>query len=388
MSKATEKMGIAKAKLVIDYPFYAAMALSLRLIETNDIPTMATDSVVLMYNPAFVDSLKLNEVIAVVCHEVLHVVMLHPFRRDGRDPKKWNYACDYAVNEIIKSKTHFTLPENCLYNRAYQGMSAEEIFTKLTDKDMANLSIMDVCTPGDVKDYEQGITTLEKGEGKEGDEGNPYEASNEQQEQTCKMKIQQALNAAKMQGKLPGELKELISDVLMPKLSWREILARFLTENSTNDYSWRYPNARYLYSDLYLPKLHEPQLGQIVVMVDTSASVCTYQLSLAAAEIRAALQTYPNTELIILYIDTKVQDCIFATVADFELEAKGRGCTNFRPGFAYIEENNLDPVCVLYFTDGECNSFPKEPDYSVLWLLTHRYHRWSPPFGETILIEE
>ena len=42
-----------------------------------------------------------------------------------------------------------------------------------------------------------------------------------------------------------------------------------------------------------------------------------------------------------------------------EIALKGRGGTDFRPGFAWLAEQGLQrPSCCLYFTDMECDSYP------------------------------
>ena len=41
------------------------------------------------------------------------------------------------------------------------------------------------------------------------------------------------------------------------------------------------------------------------------------------------------------------------------------------------------PFCVIYFTDGYCDSFPEVPEYPTLWILTDKAN-FQPPFGEVI----
>ncbi|MBT5421266.1 MAG: hypothetical protein HOK80_10285, partial [Candidatus Cloacimonetes bacterium] len=55
--------------------------------------------------------------------------------------------------------------------------------------------------------------------------------------------------------------------------------------------------------------------------------------------------------------------------------------------FEYIEKETIQPSCVIYFTDGWCSSFPKEPDYPTLWVSTDRAN-FKPPFGESIYMEQ
>ena len=51
-----------------------------------------------------------------------------------------------------------------------------------------------------------------------------------------------------------------------------------------------------------------------------------------------------------------------------------------------MEKEGIEPECVVYLTDGYCDTFPeKEPDFPVLWILTED-HDFNPPFGEVICI--
>ena len=93
-------------------------------------PSMWTDGKTLAYNPAWINGLTLDEVKGVLCHEVMHVALLHNLRRDQRDPAKWNMAADHAVNPILLD-ANMTLPKDGLIGREYEGMAAEEIYNRL-----------------------------------------------------------------------------------------------------------------------------------------------------------------------------------------------------------------------------------------------------------------
>jgi len=71
---------------------------------------------------------------------------------------------------------------------------------------------------------------------------------------------------------------------------------------------------------------------------------------------------------------------------------KGGGGTDFRPPFKYCEKHNITPVCSIYLTDGECNSFPQHgPEWAHLWVLVQEPRwggGWKPPFGETVRMDE
>ncbi len=364
-----KKLTKARAGLVLSSPFFASIALQLRLEEDTECETAYTDSVVLGYNPQFIDKLSNAELKAVICHEVLHIAMLHPFRKNSREHLKWNVACDYAVNPIVKD-SGFSLPEGALSDSKFKDLEAEVIYNQLPKSIKIPVA---VALMGEVRDYKQDRSNSKSS----------HANTLPQQIKNCKITIARAAAVAKAQGKLPAGLERMIQETLQPKLNWKEILSRFITENARNDYTWKQPNKRYLYSGLYLPGLNVPTLGTIAVIIDTSGSVSQKELDIFAAELQAILSIYPGTEIKVIYVDSKVANIETIDIYDFQLHAKGGGGTDFKPGFAYIEQEDILPSCVIYFTDGYCDSFPEPPDYPTLWILTDKAN-FKPPFGEVI----
>ena len=61
----------------------------------------------------------------------------------------------------------------------------------------------------------------------------------------------------------------------------------------------------------------------------------------------------------------------------------GGGGTDYRPVCTHIEDQNLQPTCLIWFTDLECNRYPAEPEYPVLWVCSAQ-HEDQPPFGQVL----
>lgn len=55
----------------------------------------------LYYNPDFDETLNSATLSGVLALELLHPVLPHQVRRSGRDPRRWNEACDYAINSPL-----------------------------------------------------------------------------------------------------------------------------------------------------------------------------------------------------------------------------------------------------------------------------------------------
>src|SRR5215471_4902713 len=125
--QAADAIAKARAALVLTRKFYAVLVGQVVAKPCWSIPTMATDSVTHYYNPAFIVSLPPAEVLGTQANESEHDARHHSTRRQGRDPKDWNRACDYAINGDLMAEG-FVLPKGALYREDFVGLSAEEIY--------------------------------------------------------------------------------------------------------------------------------------------------------------------------------------------------------------------------------------------------------------------
>ena len=212
----------------------------------------------------------------------------------------------------------------------------------------------------------------------------------DEEEQAWDEAMHQSASIAKAEGKLPGHLQELVQSAHGSQLDWRALLRRFMEATAARDYTWSRPNRRFIDSGLYLPAMHSEAMGNIALILDTSGSVESEVLAEFWSEVREIAAELRPEQVIVLQVDTRVAAADEYTADDLpdELEAKGRGGTDFVPGFDWIEREDIQPACCLYFTDMECTSFPEEPAYPVLWCDYGGEYgfgaRIEEPFGERI----
>lgn len=137
--------------LAINYPSIESVIKHKDLIFTDNpyVPTMATDGVSIMMNPAFCEYL-INEfgpisLEYVLIHECLHILFDHCAKHQENldkysDDEKVNYAQDYEINYVIENFMREGLGEKSfegiteqiggLYNEEYgkKGLTWEEIY--------------------------------------------------------------------------------------------------------------------------------------------------------------------------------------------------------------------------------------------------------------------
>jgi predicted metal-dependent peptidase len=414
------KLTRARTQLLLSQPFFGTLCLRLKLMP-EAVPTMATDGRHIFYSAEFVDGLKPAELEAVFAHEVLHCCLGHHCRRGDRDPGLWNQAADLAINPILVSNG-FILPAGALFDPAFENLSAEEIYARLLEKanDATNQQEDPKKPPQPNSGQgspEQGSQGGEKADSNSGSKnsrgpeqekgtvtpppsrpggfgevldateelGKPAsEAEKNRQQHEWNIAAGQAMRSAEACGNEPVGVARPLSESRESKQDWRTILRDFVAATTPADYRWTPPNRRYIAAGLYLPSVFREGIGTIVIGVDTSGSIGTHELEQFAGEISAIAEEAQPESIHVVYCDAAVQSWQqFGPSEPIHLEPKGGGGTDFRPVFEWVEENQIAPVCLIYLTDLCCHSYPKPPDYPVLWVTDSRR---IAPFGETMRI--
>lgn len=378
MATASQKMIKARANLVMGHPFFGTLALRLKMVEDPSIETASCDGTSIRYNPKYVNKLPLSKVQGLLAHEVMHPAFLHHTRRGSRDKRKWNQACDYSINTILIN-AGFDLPEGTYVNPAYNGMTAEHIYTLLPDDPKGdNGQDQQNNDPGGDGGVDDSPNSQNKG-------GSQSQQNHEEAE--WKVAVAQAAHVAKQTGHLPSDIERMMEELFEPVLPWRSILRRFMTEKCNDDFSWKRGNRRFIAQGLYLPsRLSDDAMGEIVICIDTSGSVSQKELTEFGSEIKGIVDEVRPSKVRVIYCDSGIAHIDeFGPDDDLQFAAHGGGGTDFRPPFKWLEENQIVPRALVYLTDGY-GPFPEqEPNFPVMWAINN--HDVTPPHGEHLILE-
>lgn len=382
MTDLKTKLAKARTSLVLQHPFIGSVALNMpmemmseefadQLRASGRAPTAVTNGKRVLFYPDFIKDLTDEQMLFLVAHECLHPMLEHNYRRGSRDPKKWNKAADYVINQLLVDEGIGRFIEGgCLDKNIYQqgGGTSDGIYNLLPDGEGGDGQGDGPGGPGD--DLEDG-------------EGSPAEQAQEAAE--WKIKVAQAAQAAKMSGKLSANMARLVDEVLKPKVDWRDVLRRFVQKAKADTRSFARPNRRFLSQGLYMPTVSGEALGEIVFCVDMSGSIGDDEANQFAAECRTVFEDSHPSKLHLIFFSHEV--CAHDQLEQgdtFEFNARGGGGTAFSPCFEHIMEENIEPVAVVFLTDLCCHDFGEQPDYPVLWVSTHSE---DAPFGEVVMME-
>ena len=375
MNKLTPKQRIEKAHVkIMGHPatvLYSSILMVGAVYFQDDIPTAGTNGRDVIYNPEFVDSLTDKQLIFLVLHEAGHKVYQqmslwkHLWKENA---KLANIAADHVVNLplVALARKHPDFIEaipSALMDPQFEGMDTQQVFEKLKQQGGGG------------------------GQGDALDEHMPGQLS-EEEAAGLGEEIQEALRQGQLlAGKMGGDRDRNISDLLAPKIDWREQLREFVSavcagaDNST----WSRPNRRWLGADVYMPSSVSESVGPMAVIVDTSGSVNEELVSTFLSEV-VGICDHVTPELIhLIECDAKVQDhSVYDPTSYHQLREKkslkGGGGTDLVRALEYITDNKLAPDIVLVLTDG-WTPYPKSIEQPVLWAITTEV---TAPIGVTI----
>ena len=377
INKANDAVAKAGVELLRKEPFYAHVLSGLSRIVTDEIPTMAVsyknDGFCLWINPTFtIKELSDKERIAVLKHELLHLVFKHLFRSRGNDRELENIAADLVVNQYVNP---WPLPKGALLLSSFPDLNLlpeqtfEWYYEKLRSLRNSNAS----------ENHPKSKNTLDAIENNKNSRGNhdlwgtetqDGKKSNERVlDVAIKKLVEQALlkTGIKNIGDLPlGVQRELSKINEKPKVSWKRILRIFSNscgktklESTRRKESTRFPGN---------PGTKIKRLQHIAVAIDTSGSIDENTLQLFWNEIIGIQKA--GAKITIIECDCEIQNVWELNRNSTFPKLKGGGGTSFDPVIDWLNKNrNLGIGGCVYFTDGYADKPIVKPSCSILWTL-------------------
>lgn len=374
------KLSKAKARLLMDQPFFATLLLRTEMTITDQVPMAATDGERMYWNPAFLEKLSVEDTMAVACHEVGHDSLLHSLRLGHRSHDLWNQACDHAINLMLESqgmKCPAAVPGGWLANPKYKGMSADRIYDDLKREQSAGGGAGGTGKPGtDGKGGKGGKASDQPGD-RDWLHGDVLPSPHDKQdpaaqaaaETKAKQRVAAAANMARMAGKLSADLARLVDDCLEAKVPWPEVLRDYMLQLVKERENWSRRNRRF--GAFYLPQRRSLKMGPIVFIPDTSGSMMGDDMEKICSEIaHCTAQTEPESVRVI-WADAKVKGEQVFQPHEFSyaaLEPKGGGGTDMCVPLKHAEQ--YDPLVAVLMTDCYTPWPDAPPPYPVICLST------------------
>lgn len=410
----SDKMAAARLFVVKQAPYFTSVLLSLVPREAPGLGTLGvTDRGVLLWDPAFVETVTVPQLGAVLAHEVGHVLRDHAGRRVSlmADPDAWNLAGDAEINDDLidggwELPHHPVLPKTL---KMKDGLTAEEYYAKVKQmKEEAQAEEGDEEGQGESGE-EDGDSRSGKSKGKGKEEkpkgpckgwcgsgagrplpGEPSEGEEPGKSQSelerVRNEVAEAIKVAvatKGQGTIPAGWQRWADERLQPaKIPWRQKLARLvrgavafkagMVDMTYRKRSRRQAGVGYGPGAPILPAFHAP-VPKVECWLDTSGSMGDKEIQRGLSEISGVLKA-TGADVIFGACDARVhaRGCA-RRWQDLIPMVKGGGGTDFNPIFEEVSKPSRRfprPDVLIFVTDGY-GPAPKDPPIgmTVIWVL-------------------
>jgi predicted metal-dependent peptidase len=351
-------------KLLIEQPYYGYVASSVSFVESGSIETIRMAMIpdqIIYYNPIWFDGLSNQEKIGVIIHELLHVILLHQYRRNNREVILWSVACDLAVNELVPDKylsqnavTVDSMIKKLKYKIEKQ-RNAEYYYDILTDTDDF---ISFTAIEGDSILISEGGKQLKVQKISE-------ETASATEISALKSNLAQTFSDAKSEDGLPDGLEESVNEAIRDvRIDWRVMLKRFLSGRGKMIIRKSYKRSSRRYEEL--PGTKRSVGVNALIAIDESGSVSDGLVKQFYHEL-TEINKITGTSMMVTRFDTQCSEPVPLSTFMADSKREKRGGTDFRPIFKLADECKI-PL-VIIFTDGDGEA-PAAVNQNTLWVLT------------------
>ena len=409
------RLRVMAARIVAQsrWPYLATLLFNLKIIESQEISTLAVDDGWRMYySPEFILQHTPEALATMVLHEALHCVNQHgPRFRALAQPSEmhvaWNSAGDVGINHVLDEAympwgnfepLRFT---NLSRFEVIPEMVTEKIYFKIVDyinehpDEFEGAGDCGSIIGGSARSYEIARNNSD----------NPAIKS-DQQDVIRDQVAQDIINFARNKGvgSLPGFLLRWAQDLLEPKIDWRKALAgafrsSLATVLGRRDYVYTRPSRRQSAmktgsQEIILPSMRKPAPPAIAVIIDTSGSISNDEINIFMSEIDGIVKANGISQgVTVIPCDMEVGEIqkLRSRNAIGTIKLSGGGGTDMGVGIAAAGNLRPTPKIAIVLTDGYTDwpeGLPKGVETLIVCLTVAESMQSAPRWAKKILIEK
>lgn len=338
-----------------------------------------------VYNDKFVQKLTDEETMFVVCHEIMHLALLHLNRLGTREMEIWNIVTDLAVNTFLRQNNFQVIKGGII--------ATENDNITFILPNNKKLIIKNVSTKTAEMLYDE-IPEFPKHKGK-GFDFHDFDKGKSEEEKTkaeneWKNRIEEAYTYAKMKGNEPLGIDRFLGEIHKSQINWKSLLQRYLVSSFPTDYTWAKRNKKSIAIDSYLPDTKGEKI-EVVIGIDASGSIGQEELGEFLGEIIGLSKAYQEqVSMRVLCHDVDVHTDYEVANGNIEkikkIQIKGGGGTSHKPLLEHIKNKIKKCKVLISFTDG-CSDLEniKLNDYKFKKIFVISKNGQKPNINETMI---
>jgi len=334
-------------------PFYAQFTLNCEVrYNTNNVPTagagVQNGRLILIFNTKYMDSLPFESQVAILKHEVLHLLFDHNdwTYYDKLNIQVWNAAMDCSINQYVTNLPAGTITLDMFSELCKKPLLPYQSAVYYYNELLPNCNTVQVPAPLDSHD-----ALPESDVDKQIKKGAVARAADE------------AMKASA--GKMPNGLTKAIESLREKStINWKQQLRNFIASavSSKTKHTRKKSHRRF---ELDQPGKKKKRELRLAVCIDSSGSVSDEQFEAFISEISHLVKHCAEANLI--YADSEVQKVINLKQNEKPpLERYGNGGTMYQP--AIDKARQLKSNVIVLFGDLDCADTPTDPGIPFLWV--------------------
>lgn len=337
-------------------------------------------SIILLYNPQFIDLMDDDFLKIAIEHEGTHLLNNHIPRllriisdevnleQKNKKIKRWNLASDCAVNSIIKINKTYTLGTTqvrIIHPDMYKlplKKTADFYNQNIPDdKEKGENQQNEVCNIDDHDSWQKNISKV-----------SDIGSLASRLEQYTEQALEESYNNVRNKGNIPSYITDKINELLNPpQLPYYDIIKKLVKGSRLSKQKRAYTriNKKRIYSFFIKDKnvpIISPFPGKtkdysfnISIVLDTSGSMNIKDIMEGLSGIKNIIENDKDCLTTVLESDAKIQkEYKVKKIKDIQFDIKGRGGTILLPALIRCRELNTDVT--LVFTDGYCDDLNQE----------------------------
>jgi predicted metal-dependent peptidase len=331
----------------------------------------------------FIEKITRAQLAGVLCHEMLHLVLMHHQRSGGRDQKVWNIAADMCINNALKL-SNIDLPSFAFYPPPqYTGDLYVETLYEWLQKNKEHLKEPMAAMAADGGQPGAGCAVIDDGKSGFVDEnGNTVD---------WRIVAAEATAAARDAGRDASAIARLLED-REPKNDWRRVIRKGVSVAVARP-------GRDIQTMARRNRRSPPEGIQyagwrglspkVCVIVDVSGSMNPQWVEQVLAECKQIMKQFSGISLFFVSHTSRVEwgGWVTPTTTGKMVDAvQATGGTDPEPAYALAREQGMFDT-IIHFTDGVFFT-PKWPEHNGRQLIVGLYDSspTAPPPPGSIVI--
>lgn len=312
-----------------------------------------------------------NSFLAALCHEIMHVLLLHKYRAVDKKQHLWSMACEYAINYqlcTVFSKDWI----------AYLGVMypPDDILSEMYGRKLP------FTTDGF---YELFMSDAQYSDQLPDIPCKFCERNSEVAKHIDSKELMRVLNH------LPGEfierdevVKFISSNLNQPqKVPWEMLLLGGLEDAVNQEQTWMRPSRK---NDL-LPGWRQEKLLNFVWILDVSPSIEQHMKESFMKTLQAGINLYHDSQHRVIFFGSGIiEDIMISSGTDLsQMEIPQSSGTCLEEVWEVLERDL--PEFALVLSDLEVDAVPKPSFTKVVWGIVGHYQHFFPDYGQSIKLK-